>query len=135
MSTLLLPRWLRSGTALALLVYWSALHVAPAAAGLAPSRPTGESRIASVRDADLILVRQALEHRIVAQKLRDYGVPPQQVELRLASLSDEDLHTLATACKGLPSGSDDIGAVIGLLVIVLLVIVILKLLNKEIIVK
>ena len=135
MSTLLLPRGLRFSTALALLLYGSALHVAPAVAGLAPSRTTGETRVVSVRDADLIVVRQALEHRVVAQKLRDYGVPKEQVETRLASLSDEDVHTLATACKGLPSGSDGIGAVIGLLIIVLLVIVILKLMNKEIVVR
>ena len=50
-------------------------------------------------------------------------------------MSDADLHTLATASRGLPSGGDGLGALIGVLVIVLLVIVILKLLNKEVIIK
>src|SRR5213592_2213309 len=135
MRTLLLPRSVRRATAVMLAAYWIVLHAAPAAAGLAPSRVSGGTAVACVRDADLIVVRRALEHRVVAQKLADYGVRPDQAELRLASLSDDDVHTLASACKGLPSGSDDIGAVIGLLVVVVLVIVILKLLNKEVVIR
>lgn len=130
------PRPLRFGTALVMLVYWCGLQTAPAAAGLAPSQPTGTTAIASPRDADLAVVQRALENRLVAQKLRDYGVNPDQVQARLASLSDQDLHTLASASKGLPSGGDDaVGLLIGLLVIAILVIVILKLLHKEVIIK
>ena len=72
---------------------------------------------------------------IVAQKLRDYGVPPEDVKVRLASMSDEDLHTLASSSKGLPSGGDAIGALIGILIVVLLVILILKLMNKRVVVR
>ena len=82
-----------------------------------------------------MLVRRALEHRLVAQKLRDYGVARAQVESRLAELSDRDLHDLASVSKGLPSGSDGLGSLVTVLVIILLVIVILKLLNKEIVIK
>jgi len=129
------PRPLRFATALVMLVYWCALEAAPAAAGLAPSQPSGVTAIARPRDADLAAVERALENRIVAQKLRDYGVTPEQVKARLANASDQDLHTLATASKGLPSGGDGVGLIIGLLVIVILVIVILKLMNKEIVIK
>jgi anti-sigma factor RsiW len=131
----LFPRRLRFWTALVLLCWWSLLQVAPAAAGLAPSRTTGVTSIASARDADLVVVQRALEHRLVAQKLRDYGVQPGDVQLRLASMSDQDLNTLASASKGLPSGADDLGLLISLLVVVLLVILIMKLLNKEIVVR
>jgi hypothetical protein len=129
------PRQLRFWTALLLLVYWCGVQVAPAAAGLAPSRTTGVTQVGSVRDADLIAVQRMLEHKLVVQKLRDYGVTPEQAQLRVASLSDAELHQLASASKGLPSGGDGTGAVIGVLIIVILVIVILKLLNKEIIVR
>lgn len=130
------PRTLRYVVALVMLVYWSGLQAAPAFAGLVPSQPTGVTTVSGTRDADMLIVQRALEHRIVAQKLRDYGVPPEQVKLRLASLSDQDLHTLASASKGLPSGGDDaVGLLIGLLIVILLVIVILKLLNKEVIVR
>lgn len=130
------PRPLRFGVALVMLVYWSGLQVTPAFAGLAPSQPTGVTVVNGTRDADMLVVERALEHRMVAQKLRDYGVEPEQVKARLAGMSDQDLHTLATASKGLPSGGDDaVGLLIGLLIVVLLVIVILKLLNKEVIVR
>ncbi len=129
------PRTLRFWTALTLAVWWCAIHTAPALAGLAPSRPSGETAIVSVRDGDLLAVQRALEHRVVAQKFRDYGLDPAQVEARLASLSDAELHHLATATRGLPTGGDGIGALIGILIVVLLVILILKLLNKEIIVR
>jgi len=131
----LVPKPLRIATALFLLLHFGLLNVAPAAAGLVPSRVSGETTIASSRDADLIAVRRALEHRLVAQKLRDYGVQPTEVEARLASMSEQDLHTLASASRGLPSGSDGLGILVTVLVIVLLVILILKLLNKEIIVR
>ena len=48
---------------------------------------------------------------------------------------DQDLHTLASASRGLPSGGDDLGLIISLLIIVLLVIVIMKVMNKQIVVK
>jgi hypothetical protein len=129
------PKSLRIAVAGFLLVHLSALNVAPAAAGLAPSTPSGATSIASARDADVIAVRRALEHKLVAQKLRDYGVTPAEVELRIASMSDQDLHTLASASRGLPSGSDGLGTLVTILLIVLLVILILKLLNREIIVR
>lgn len=129
------PRTLRFWTALLMLIYWGAMHVAPAAASLAPSRTSGQTSVSSARDADLLVVERALEHKLVAQKLRDYGVAPTEVKSRLASLSDQDLHTLASASKGLPSGGDGLGALIAVLIIILLVILILKLMNKEVIVR
>jgi hypothetical protein len=129
------PRTLRFWTALLMLTYWGVAHVAPASAGLVASRTSGETGIASTRDADLVVVQRTLEHKLVAQKLRDYGVAPDEVRSRLASMSDQDLHTLASASKGLPSGGDSLGAVIAILLVVLLVILILKLLNKEVVVR
>jgi hypothetical protein len=129
------PRILRFWTALLMVTWWGALHIAPAAAGFAPSRLSGETAITGARDADVIAVQRALENKLVAQKLRDYGVAPADVQLRLATIADEDLHTLASASKGLPSGGDGLGALIAILIIILLVIVILKLMNKEIVVK
>ncbi len=88
-----------------------------------------------MRDADLIAVQRVLERKVVTQKLRDYGVTPEQARLRAASLSDAELHQLASASKSLPSGGDGIGALIGILIVVILIIVILKLMNKEIVIK
>jgi hypothetical protein len=131
----LFPRRLRFVTALVMSVWLTLLYVAPAAAGLAPSRVSGVTAIDSPRAADVIAVQRALENRIVAQKLRDYGVSPDEVQIKLASMSDQDVHTLASATKGLPAGGDAVGALIGVAILVLLVIVIIKLLNKDIVVK
>jgi hypothetical protein len=129
------PRRLRFATALFLLFLIAGMEVTPAAAGLAPSRVSGVTAIVSQRDADLVKVQRALEHKVVAQKLRDYGVEPEAVRARLATMSDDELHQLATASPGLPSGGDALGTLVTILVIILLVILILKLLNKDIIVK
>jgi len=129
------PRPLRFCTALVLLVYWCGVHAAPAFAGLAPSRTSGVTAISSARDADMIAVQRMLEHKVVVQKLRDYGVTVEQARLRASNLSDAELHQLASASKGLPSGGDGTGAIIGILIIIILVIVILKLMNKEIVVR
>ena len=130
------PRVLRFWTALAMVLLMGSIDAAPAAAGLAGSTLSGVTGITSVRDADMIVAQRVLENKVVAQKLRDYGVSPEEAKLRLASMSDQDLHVLASTAKGLPSGGDDaVGLLIGILVIVLLVILILKLMNKEIVVK
>lgn len=129
------PSRLRFWTALLVVLYWSAIQIGPAAAGLAPSRVSGVTEIVSTRDADMVLAQRALENKVVAQKLRDYGVTPENVQLRLATMSDQDLHTLATASKGLPSGGDGVGVLISVLVVIILVLVILKLMNRDVVVK
>lgn len=131
----LFRRRMRFWTALLVVFSVSALDFGPAAAALAPSRTSGTTTIESARDADLLMAQRALENKIVAQKLRDYGVSPTDAQLRLASMSDQDLHTLATASKGLPTGADGTGAVIGILVVIILVIVVLRLLNREVVVR
>ena len=129
------PQRPRFVTALFLLLLMTGIDIAPALAGFAASRVSGVTTIASQRDADLVAVQRALEHKIVAQKLRDYGVDPETAKLRLANLNDQELHQLATASAGLPSGGDGLGALVTILIIILLVILILKLLNKEVIVR
>lgn len=131
-----LRRKLGFWTALIVVLCMSALDFRPALAGLAPSRTSGATTIASARDADMLVAQRALENKIVAQKLRDYGVSAADAQLKLASLSDQDLHTLASASKGLPSGGDGTtGAIIAVLVVIILVIVVLRLMNREVVVK
>lgn len=129
------PARLRFAVALVMAAWLSLMNVAPATAGLVASRLSGSTTIDSPRAADLLVVQRALENRVVAQKLADYGVSRADVQVRLATATDQEVHTLASASKGLPSGGDGLGALISLLIIVLLVILILKLLNKEVIVK
>jgi hypothetical protein len=131
----LFPKRLRFWTAALVILCMSFMDIAPAAAGLAPSRVSGATTIASTRDADLLLAQRVLENKVVAQKLRDYGVAPADAQTRLASMSDQDLHTLASASKGLPSGGDATGALIGVLVVVILVIVVLRLMHHDVVLR
>lgn len=106
----------------------------PAQAVLIESQLSG-SQVVSQRNADLETVRRTLEHEVVAQRLIDYGYSPQDVQPRLQTMSDAQLHQLASAADTLAEGGDGLGVVISVLVIVLLVIVILKLVDKQIIIK
>ena len=130
------PKKLHVWTALALALLMSLQIAAPAAASLAPSRTSGATGIETVRDAVMVMAKRALENKIVIQKLRDYGVSAEDAQLKLAGMSDQDLHTLASSTKGLPSGSDGTtGAIIGVLVVVILVIVVMRLMHHDVIVK
>lgn len=104
-----------------------------AGASLVESRLSNGEAL-SQRAAELSKVRQALETEVVAQRLADFGLSPEQVAAKLPTLSDDQLHQLAGMSDTLAEGGV-LGAVIAVLVIVLLVVVILKLTNKEIIIR
>jgi len=131
----LFPRKWRFWTTVVVILGMSALDIGPAIAGLAPSSVSGVTSIASVRDADMLLAQRVLENKVVAQKLLDYGMAPADAQARLASMSDVDLHTLASASKGLPGGGDATGAIIGVLVVVILVIVVLRLMHRDVVLR
>ena len=131
----LFPRPLRGWTAIVVILCMSAINIGPAAAGLAPSRVSGAQHDTSTRAADLLTAQRALENKVVAQKLLDYGVAPAEAQARLVGMSDFDLHTLASATKGLPSGGDAAGGLIGVLVVVILVIVVLRLMHRDVVLR
>lgn len=131
----LFPRPLKWWTTALVILCMGVMDIGPAFAGLVPSRASEITSITSTRDADLLIAQRALEHKVVAQKLRDYGVTPEDAQTRLASMSDQDLHSLASATKGLPSGGDGTGAIIGVLVVVILVIVVLRLMNRQVVLR
>jgi hypothetical protein len=106
----------------------------PARAALIESQLSG-SQVVSQRGAELETVRQALEHEMVAQRLADYGFSQQEVQLKLQTMTDAQLHQLASAADTLAEGGDALGVVVAVLVIILLVIVILKVTDNEIIIK
>jgi hypothetical protein len=106
----------------------------PARAALIESKLSG-SQVVSQRVTDLDTVRQALEHEMVAQRLADYGFSQQEVQLKLQTMTDAQLHQLASAADTLAEGGDALGVVVAVLVIILLVIVILKVTDNEIIIK
>lgn len=79
-------------------------------------------------------IRRALENKLVRQKLKDAGLNTQDVDQQLATMNDEQIHTLAHASQDVLAGGDGgaLELVITLLIIAVLVILILKLMGKDI---
>ena len=103
-----------------------------AEAGIVPSSVAG----ATTRADDLEKIQAFLENKVVVQKLVDYGVSPEEALAKVRAMSAEELHRLASLTDRAAVGADSgLGFLIGLAVLVILVIVILKLLNKEVIIR
>jgi len=91
---------------------------------------------AEARSEDLAKVQSFLENKIVVQKLVDYGVSSEEAKAKVEAMSAQELHRLASLTDRAAAGTDSgIELLIGLAILVLLIIVILKLMNKEIVVR
>jgi len=104
--------------------------------GEAALAPSEVMKLATVeRGADIQKIRQVLEMKAVSERLGQMGLTPGEIEQRLASMSDQQIHQIALQLDDLRIGqADALGAIIALLVIVILVIVILKLTGHKVIV-
>jgi hypothetical protein len=66
----------------------------PAFAGLAPSK-TAENQSLEAREANLATIQQVISTEQVANALASHGFTAEQIDNRIAALSDEDLSSLA----------------------------------------
>ena len=82
-------------SSLFVLMVLALLIAVPTFAGPMPSKTAANQSIAS-RDADLALVRDVTANEQVAQVLAQRGFTQEQVNQRLAQLSPQDLHQLAS---------------------------------------
>jgi hypothetical protein len=90
----------------------------------------------NARSEDLGKIQSFLENKIVVQKLVDYGVSPEEAKAKVEAMSTQDLHRLASLTDRVAAGTDSgIGILIGIAVLIILIIVILKLMNKEVIIR
>lgn len=117
-----------------LVIAMSVIAIVPRVdAGLAPSEMIQLAQVE--RTADLQKIRQALEMKAVSERLTQLGLTSEEVQQRLGSLSDQQIHQIALQIDDLKIGqSDALGVIIALLVIVILVIVILKLTGHKVLV-
>ena len=92
---------------------------------LIPSDLSYDQSSGSSRSLDLQAIQSRLESKLVAQRLSDVGLTPSEVQQRLSSLTDAQLHQVAQNLDGLQPGGDVlilILALIGLVVVVLAII-------------
>ena len=81
-------------TALVVLLLMVTILAVPSFAAPIPSKTAANQSLVA-RDADLALVRDVAANAQVAQVLAAHGFSQQQVNERLAQLSNQDLHQLA----------------------------------------
>ena len=112
--------------------FFLALIPSEAGAFLVQSRLSSGQTITE-RSAHISSIQTALEHKIVSQRLADYGLTKEEVSSKLSTLSDEQLHQLASLSDEIGGGS--VGTVIAVLLVILLVVVILKLSDRRIVIQ
>ena len=121
--------------ALAIAGWFFLFNSAPAMAGLVGSKPASEEVSKINREEDIKTIQRALESKIVQEKRRAYGLSKEEIERKLSEMDDQQIHILARASEKVLAGGDVLGVAIALLVITILVVILLKLLNKEIIIR
>jgi Family of unknown function (DUF6627) len=85
---------------------------------------------------DLQKVQRVLESKMVQQRLEDVGLTADEIQGRLARLSDGQLHQMANQLDALmPGGDGGLGIVVAILVIAILVVILFYLLGHRIEVK
>lgn len=74
------------------------------------------------RDADLASVRTQLDRADVRTQMAKMGVNAANIDMRVAALSDRELHRLAQDMQNAPAGGDGLLAVLGIVFVVLLIL-------------
>jgi len=102
----------------------SVLTLAIVNLGLASTAQAGivgtSAIVSTARDSDLASIRTQLERTDVRAQMEKMGVDAANVDLRLATLSDGELHDMAKQMQNAPAGGDVlvlIGAVFVVLII------------------
>ncbi len=95
----------------------------------------GSTSESTVRKAELAKIQAALESKVVQQKLKDYGLNPEETMARINKLSDEQIHQFAMNTESLQAGGDGAEVVVGLVVLAILVVVLIYLLQHRIEIK
>jgi hypothetical protein len=111
----------------------------PADAMFVPAAPhqdmTEATAVSAGRATDMAKVQTAFESKILQQKLRDYGLSPEETMARVNKLSDEQIHQLATNTDSLQAGGDGVDVLVFLLLVAILVVLVLELTGHHVIVR
>lgn len=109
------------------------IGIAPKAeAGLAPSELIAMSQFD--RASDLEKVQSVLEVKMVSERLGQLGLSTDEIQQRLHSLSDQQIHKLALQLDDIKAGGDGLGIVIALLVIAILIVILLQVTGHRVVV-
>ena len=127
-------RILRHITALTLVTF-GILSFAPKVDAAYVSNYDMLSTQADGKDADMDTIQGTLENKLVVERLEALGYSKEEISERLAMLSPEERHDLATRIDALHSGQGVWGIVIGVLVVVIIVLLILHFTDRRVVVQ
>jgi hypothetical protein len=101
----------------------STLLSAVAQAGIISTASGLDRAVADARNANVAKVETQLARAEVQSRLMGFGVTPEQVQARVAALSDREVADLAKRIDQAPAGADGgVFAVIGIVFVVLLIL-------------
>ncbi|MDA8155772.1 MAG: PA2779 family protein [Actinomycetota bacterium] len=109
------------------------VQAVPAEAAFVASSSSAMSKID--RQADMDLITHALEMKAVSSRLSQLGFTKEEINTRLASLSDQQVHLLAQKIDKIRPAGDGLAVLGALIVIVFLVVVILWLTHHKVMVR
>lgn len=102
-------------------------------AGFAPSEIFALTQ--SERAADLDKIQKVIEIKAIGERLKQLGLTQDEIQARLAQMSDQQIHQVALQLDSLKVGqSDALFLIIALLVIAILVVVLLKVTGHKVII-
>ena len=78
----------------------------PALAGLIPSSDSSTLERCSSIQKDMNTLQQALETKVVKEKLKAYGLTADEVTSRLGSMTPRQIHLLSVASNDILTGGD-----------------------------
>jgi hypothetical protein len=84
-------------------------------AGFSPSEVVGFPQID--RGSDLGKIQNAIETKMISERLKQIGLTPDEVQLRLSQLGDQQIHQLAQPLDELKVGGDGGWVVLGLVIV------------------
>jgi hypothetical protein len=102
-------------------------------AGLAPSEIIALAQLE--RGADIEKIQKVIEVKAISERLKQFGLTQNEVQARLAQMSDQQIHQVALQLDSLKVGqSDALFVIIAILVIAILVVVLLKVTGHKVII-
>lgn len=117
-----------------LILFLSGIIMAPETARAAFISPS-EDFVAGMDAGTLSSVRLALEDELLTERLSRLGLSAEEIRNRLEILSPQEHEAVLAELEGIQAGGDGVGTLVSLAVLVLIIILIIKLLDKEIIIK
>jgi hypothetical protein len=102
-------------------------------AGISPSEVMALSQ--TERPQDLLKLQKFLETKMVRERLKDLGFIPEEVQMKLGNLSDQQIHHMAVHLDEMKVAGDGVGIFIAVFLIAVLVVLIIYATGHKIVFK